>query len=123
MWLFFYFSLLRGDVIEELVSLIITEPSKELPEKEQYKHASIACELLTCDLPALNERLASNHALLDRLYSFLDTESALNPLLASYFSRTLTILISRRSEQVKLIISSDLYKIYRKLFFFLTIMR
>lgn len=82
------------------MDLITSEPSKELDESEQYKYPNLACELLTSDLPALNERLVSED-ILNKLYKFLENDPPLNPLLSSYFSRTLSILISRKSEQVR----------------------
>uniref|UniRef100_A0A8D9A728 Serine/threonine-protein phosphatase 6 regulatory subunit 3-A n=1 Tax=Cacopsylla melanoneura TaxID=428564 RepID=A0A8D9A728_9HEMI len=91
--------LLRGDIMEELVTLITTEPPTHLPEKERYKQAHIACELLTSEMPVFNERLASDQTLLARLYAFLQNAHPLNPLLASFFSRTLGVLIARTSEQ------------------------
>ncbi|KAI5729606.1 hypothetical protein M8J76_004485 [Diaphorina citri] len=91
--------LLRGDIMEELVTLITTEPPSNLPEKERYKQAHIACEVLTSEMPVFNERLASDQSLLARLYAFLQNAHPLNPLLASFFSRTLGVLIARTSEQ------------------------
>lgn len=91
--------LLRADIMEELVTLITTEPTTDLPEKERYKQAHIACELLTSDMPVFNERLASDQIILSKLYAFLQNEHPLNPLLASFFSRTLGVLIARTSEQ------------------------
>lgn len=88
--------------MEELVTLITTEPPSNLPEKERYKQAHIACEVLTSEMPVFNERLASDQSLLARLYAFLQNAHPLNPLLASFFSRTLGVLIARTSEQVRL---------------------
>ncbi|XP_067001625.1 serine/threonine-protein phosphatase 6 regulatory subunit 3 isoform X2 [Anabrus simplex] len=92
--------LLRPDVMEELVTLTTVEPSGEVDERSRYKYPNIACELLTCDVPALNERLAGDEALLGKLYAFLESDSPLNPLLASFFSKTIGVLVARKSEQV-----------------------
>lgn len=91
--------LTRPDVLSELVTLITTEPSADIPEKDRYKHPNIACELLTTDIPSLNERLARDDAVLSKLYSFLEADPPLNPLLASFFSRTMGVLIVRKGEQ------------------------
>lgn len=82
--------------------MIITEPNAEIDEAEQYKYPNLACELLTSDLPAMNERLASEE-ILSKMYCFLQNDPPLNPLLSAYFSRTLSILISRKSEQVRVV--------------------
>ncbi|KAK7870635.1 hypothetical protein R5R35_009131 [Gryllus longicercus] len=89
----------RPDVMEELVTLTTVEPSGELDERARYKYSNIACELLTCDVPALNERLAGDEALLGKLYAFLEADCPLNPLLASFFSKTIGVLVARKSEQ------------------------
>lgn len=52
-------------------------------------------------MPQINDRLGGDEALLDLLYGFLDHEPPLNPLLASFFSKTIGNLIARKTEQVK----------------------
>lgn len=86
--------------MDELVTLTTTEPTRELDECTRFKYPNIACELLTCDVPALNERLASDAALLAKLCLFLDNEPPLNPLLASFFSKIMGVLIAKKTEQV-----------------------
>ncbi|CAG9856182.1 unnamed protein product [Phyllotreta striolata] len=89
----------KTEVMEELVTLITKEPSIVLEERTRFKYPNIACELLTCDVPVLNERLASDEVLLDKLYKFLDCDPPLNPLLASYFSKVMGALIAKKTEQ------------------------
>ncbi|XP_012257302.2 serine/threonine-protein phosphatase 6 regulatory subunit 3 isoform X2 [Athalia rosae] len=91
--------LTRPEVMKELVMLITQEPSPEVEERWRYKYPNIACELLTCDVPMLNEKLAGDESLLTKLYSFIDTEPPLNPLLASFFSKTIGVLVARKSDQ------------------------
>ncbi|XP_058792576.1 serine/threonine-protein phosphatase 6 regulatory subunit 3 [Phymastichus coffea] len=91
--------LTRPDILEELVNLITEEPSKDLDELYRYKYSNIACELLTCDVPILTEKLAANEMLLSKLYSFIDKKEPLNPLLASFFNKTLHALLRRASDQ------------------------
>ncbi|XP_014486158.1 PREDICTED: serine/threonine-protein phosphatase 6 regulatory subunit 3 isoform X2 [Dinoponera quadriceps] len=91
--------LTRPTVMEELVTLTTKEPSMDIEERWRYKYPNVACELLTCDVPTLNEKLAGDEALLAKLYSFIDTDEPLNPLLASFFSKTLGVLVARKSDQ------------------------
>lgn len=91
--------LTRPAVMEELVTLATMEPSTDIEERWRYKYPNVACELLTCDVPTLNEKLAGDEALLAKLYSFIDTDQPLNPLLASFFSKTIGVLVARKSDQ------------------------
>ena len=43
--------------MEELVSLIITDPSSDADEALKYKYPNIACEILTSDVPQINDML------------------------------------------------------------------
>uniref|UniRef100_A0A2K6NMK8 Protein phosphatase 6 regulatory subunit 2 n=1 Tax=Rhinopithecus roxellana TaxID=61622 RepID=A0A2K6NMK8_RHIRO len=63
-------------------------------------YPNTACELLTCDVPQISDRLGGDESLLSLLYDFLDHEPPLNPLLASFFSKTIGNLIARKTEQV-----------------------
>lgn len=65
------------------------------------RYPNISCELLTSDVGQINDRLGEDENLLMKLYSFLQNEPPLNPLLASFFSKVLSILIGRKPEQVR----------------------
>lgn len=67
------------------------------------RYSNIACELLTCDVGEINEKLGNEEPLLESLYAFLEQPSPLNPLLASFFSKTIGNLITRKTEQVTLL--------------------
>ena len=49
----------------------------------------------------INDALAGSDELIKKLYSFLDADSELNPLLASFFSKVMGLLITRKSEMVR----------------------
>lgn len=79
------------------MTLTITEPPADVDEKLRFKHPNIACELLTSDTAPINDALATNDVL-NKLCSFLVTDNKLNPLLASFFSKTIAVLWTKRSE-------------------------
>uniref|UniRef100_A0A3B3ZWQ0 Uncharacterized protein n=1 Tax=Periophthalmus magnuspinnatus TaxID=409849 RepID=A0A3B3ZWQ0_9GOBI len=89
--------LCKDQSMQELVRLITTEPPTGV---EETKHPNIACELLTCDVGLINDKLGNEEPLLESLYSFLEQPPPLNPLLASFFSKTIGNLIARKTEQV-----------------------
>ncbi|XP_006876472.1 PREDICTED: serine/threonine-protein phosphatase 6 regulatory subunit 2 [Chrysochloris asiatica] len=92
--------LCRQQCMEELVNLITQDPPLDMEEKVRFKYPNTACELLTSDVPQINDKLGGDETLLNLLYGFLDQEPPLNPLLASFFSKTIGNLIARKTEQV-----------------------
>lgn len=66
------------------------------------RYPSVACEILTSDVPQINDALGADESLLNRLYGFLQSGDSLNPLLASFFSKVMGILINRKTDQVPL---------------------
>lgn len=92
--------LVQQEHMEELVKLITEEPSEEVEDKVKYKYPNTACELLTSDVSQINDALAGSEELVNKLYSFLDTDKTLNPLLASFFSKVMGLLITRKSEMI-----------------------
>ncbi|KAM4615400.1 serine/threonine-protein phosphatase 6 regulatory subunit 2a isoform 1-T1 [Polymixia lowei] len=86
--------------MQELVNLITTEPSADLEERSRFKFPNIACELLTSDVSIVNDKLGGDESLLETLYHFLEQDPPLNPLLASFFSKTIGNLIARKTEHV-----------------------
>lgn len=92
--------LVQPQHMEELVTCITQEPPSDTDEKLRYKYPSVSCEILTADVTQINDSLGEDESLLKRLYSFLQNEDDLNPLLASFFSKVMGILINRKTEQI-----------------------
>ncbi|KAL2775414.1 serine/threonine-protein phosphatase 6 regulatory subunit 2 isoform 6 [Daubentonia madagascariensis] len=92
--------LCRQQCMEQLVSLVTQDPPLDMEEKVRFKYPNTACELLTCDVPQISDRLGGDGHLLSLLCDFLGREPPLNPLLASFFSKTIGSLIARKTEQV-----------------------
>jgi serine/threonine-protein phosphatase 6 regulatory subunit 1 len=64
-----------------------------------FRYPNIACDLITSDVSQLTDALAASELLMNAVYSFLDTDD-LNPLQASFFSKLMGLLITRKSEMV-----------------------
>ncbi|CAG0916018.1 unnamed protein product [Notodromas monacha] len=91
--------LVRPENLDALVDYISEEPAEDVDEVSRYKYPNVACELLTCDVPLINEKLADSTALLEKLCGFIEKEPPLNPLMASFFSRTLVTMITRKTDE------------------------
>ena len=85
----------------ELINLIIVEPAQEgADEATRFKLPHISAEILSCEISQLTSAIAGDQVLLDKLYSFMEQEAPLNPLLASFFSKAFGVLITRNSKEV-----------------------
>ncbi|KAH8297634.1 hypothetical protein KR054_004618 [Drosophila jambulina] len=89
----------RPEVIRRLVELITTEPSEDVPMAQRFRYANMSCEILTLGLPSLDEKLLNDAETLQLLYSYLEKEPPLNPLLSSFFSKTFSMLFTKKPEQ------------------------
>ncbi|XP_058263866.1 serine/threonine-protein phosphatase 6 regulatory subunit 2a isoform X1 [Hemibagrus wyckioides] len=92
--------LVQDYCMHELVSLITEEPPSDLEERTRFKLPNIACDILTSDVATINDKLGGDVCVLEKLYSFLEQDPPLNPLLASFFSKTIGNLIARKTEQM-----------------------
>ncbi|XP_036765130.2 serine/threonine-protein phosphatase 6 regulatory subunit 1 isoform X3 [Manis pentadactyla] len=92
--------LLQPPHLEAMVAWVTQEPPASGEERLRYKYPSVACEILTSDVPQINDALGADESLLNRLYGFLQSSGSLNPLLASFFSKVMGILINRKTDQL-----------------------
>ncbi|XP_020629385.1 serine/threonine-protein phosphatase 6 regulatory subunit 3-A-like [Orbicella faveolata] len=88
---------IRPEILEELVNLVLQPPDESKEECLKYKHPNMACEVLTADVYAIIDKLTNNEDLLNKIWSFMESEPPLNPLLASFFSKVMGVLISRKT--------------------------
>ncbi|XP_055991741.1 serine/threonine-protein phosphatase 6 regulatory subunit 1 [Sorex fumeus] len=92
--------LLQPPHLQTMVAWVTQEPPASGEERLRYKYPSVACEILTSDVPQINDALGADEALLNRLYGFLQSSDSLNPLLASFFSKVMGTLINRKTDQL-----------------------
>lgn len=92
--------LLQPPHLQAMVAWVTQEPPASSEERLRYKYPSVACEILTSDVPQINDALGADESLLNRLYGFLQSSSSLNPLLASFFSKVMGVLINRKTDQL-----------------------
>ncbi|XP_026533232.1 serine/threonine-protein phosphatase 6 regulatory subunit 1 isoform X1 [Notechis scutatus] len=92
--------LVQPEHMEALVTCVTEEPPGDVDERVRYKYPSVSCEILTSDVTQINDALGEDESLLRRLYGFLQSGGILNPLLASFFSKVMGILINRKTDQI-----------------------
>ena len=95
---------MKSEVLHELLSLVTKEPSTEYPDSVRFKYNNIASELFSCDVSAINDAIVADESLLIELCEFIYNEPPLNPLMASFFSKTMAVLVGRKTDKVFLIV-------------------
>ena len=103
-FLYLLYSLTKPEILSELISLIISEPPQDVDEIERFKLPHVAAEILSCEIQQISQSIAQDEQSLEKLFSFMELEAPLNPLLASFFSKAVAMLLTRKPEQVKSII-------------------
>lgn len=96
-------SLVKSEVLHNLVKLVTKEPNQDSAYtlvSTRYKYNNIAAELFSCDVAIINDTIVSEESLLAELCEFVYDEPPLNPLMASFFSKTMAVLISRKADKV-----------------------
>jgi len=64
------------------------------------RYPTISCEILNFGVAAVNQTIFENHFLLDRLFSFLEKPSPLNPINALYFCKICVMLIEHQKQSL-----------------------
>lgn len=90
----------KPEILSELISLITTEPPEESDESNRFKLPHVASEILSCEVHQISSAISQDEALLEKLFAFMENEAPLNPLLASFFSKAVGIILARKAEQV-----------------------
>jgi len=87
------------DILRELLHLVVDKPSEDLEDSVKYKYMNLATEIIMLDIDAILDKIASAEEFLDIIWSFMENPPPLNPLIASFVSKALTMLILRKSQQ------------------------
>lgn len=91
--------LAEDDNLRQLLHLVVDEPQADAVECAKYKYKNIACEILTIDIFPILDKIANNEDYLDIIWEFIDSSPPLNPLIASFFSKVISILILRKGQE------------------------
>lgn len=100
------YSLGKTEILLEMISLVTKEPSATTPDAVRFKYNNIAAELFSCDVSTINDAMIANDNLLNELCQFVYEDQPLNPLMASFYSKTMAVLFNRKAEKVLVVLHS-----------------
>jgi serine/threonine-protein phosphatase 6 regulatory subunit 3 len=79
--------------LRQLVIYATAEPPADAPPNRLYKYPFVSSELLSTESLCVHSLLAEHPDILAEFLNFLNSPSPLNPTLAGYFSRVVTVLV------------------------------
>lgn len=88
--------LVQQQVLEELVGLVAQEPPDTKDERLRFKFSHVACEILTSEVCDILNGLCNDENHLIKLWDFLERKPPLNPLIGSFLSRVLSVLLNHK---------------------------
>ena len=65
-----------------------------------------------CEVPQISSAISQDEVLLEKLFTFMESESPLNPLLASFFTKAVGNILTRKSEQVSQLCNKFIGPVY-----------
>jgi len=84
-------------VVEKLLRYLVEPPPEAADVKRRYKYPYMACEIFTCEIDGIFSTIFEGAELLDLFFSLLDRPSPLPPVLAGYFAKVVSSLLTRRT--------------------------
>ena len=95
--------LCQPDILMKLVTLVTSDPPDDADERNRYKYANMACEVLSSEKSQVCETFANHPDLVSILYEKLQSAEPLNPLLASLICKVIFSLpqnVSKVSDDI-----------------------
>ncbi|KAK3276563.1 hypothetical protein CYMTET_15371 [Cymbomonas tetramitiformis] len=85
------------DNTEKLIRYLVEPPAEDASVQRRFKFPYLACEILTCEIDAVFTTIFDNTELLDQFFSLLDGAAPLPAVLAGYFAKVMSSLLTRRT--------------------------
>ncbi|CAG9326809.1 unnamed protein product [Blepharisma stoltei] len=90
---------LNEERLAQLIEYITVFPPENSPKERENKYPFISCELLSCDVPPVLDKLFDSEPLLQQLFSFLHNDY-IHPTLAGYFGKVALTLANRHIREI-----------------------
>lgn len=94
--------LAQEESVRKLIEYVVRTPEDLSDDVRTLKYPYMSCEVICCDISSITETLvtASSGELIETLFAFLYQVEPLDPRLAGYFEKIVTMLMVRRPHEM-----------------------
>jgi len=85
--------------VKQLLDYVTREPAGAIDDRQRFKFPNVASEILTTDTQGIMQVVCQEESL-DQIWGMLDAPAPMNPLLASYFSKIVCMLLNKQTNLV-----------------------
>ncbi|GMF14250.1 unnamed protein product [Phytophthora lilii] len=96
-------------VLQKLVEYVVQTPEDPSDDLRTLKYPYMACEVICCDISSITETLvsASDGKVVETLFQFLYQLQPLDPRLAGYFEKIVTMLMVRKPLEMTALLNKN----------------
>lgn len=87
------------EIVKQLLDYVTKEPAGAIDDRQRFKFPNVASEILTTDTQGIMQVVCQEDSL-DQIWGMLDAPAPMNPLLASYFSKIVCMLLNKQTNLV-----------------------
>ncbi|KAG7390138.1 hypothetical protein PHYPSEUDO_008592 [Phytophthora pseudosyringae] len=99
----------QEDVVQKLVEYVVRAPEDASDDLRTLKYPYMSCEVICCDITSITETLvsASEGKIIEMLFQFLYQTETLDPRLAGYFEKIVTMLMVRKPQEMTALLNKN----------------
>ncbi|CEG40589.1 SAP family cell cycle dependent phosphatase-associated protein [Plasmopara halstedii] len=92
----------QDEIVQKLIEYVVRTPENMSDDLRTLKYPYMSCEVICCDISTITETLvtASDGKIIETLFEFLYQTEPLDPRLAGYFEKIVTMLMVRKPHEM-----------------------
>ncbi|ETI45763.1 hypothetical protein F443_09747 [Phytophthora nicotianae P1569] len=96
-------------IVQKLIEYVVRTPEDTSDDLRTLKYPYMSCEVICCDITSITETLvtASEGKIVETLFEFLYQTQPLDPRLAGYFEKIVTMLMVRKPQEMTALLNKN----------------
>jgi hypothetical protein len=95
--------------VQKLIEYVVSSPEDPSDDLRTLKYPYMSCEVICCDISSITEALvkSSEGKIVETLFAFLYQAEPLDPRLAGYFEKIVTMLMVRKPQEMTALLNKN----------------